>query len=258
MEFDTVFDNLKVPLKYDCEKYTEDEKVDIARILEKIERKPSFRKKRKSGKLQLTIYIKCSGSKCTHSVPPFLSEWSKSITNIVFNCSFNVHKEPINAMLKKYPNMTALSFHDLGHGVYTHLCKLESATLVQLKLKNSAYFMKPTEEFKVNLPNLKYLSLAGKDCSLFQNIIRKFSPSLLAFSYDVDWSSLNHLEFPRLQYLYTFGGLPKICGNLEFLHLGMLTQKYNKKLQISTFNVFFFFDTQIMYIRLNFPYVCLI
>ena len=174
----------------------------------------------------MTINIKCAKNKCLHSVPPFISDWSRNITNIVFNCSVNVHKEPINAMLKKYPNMTALTFHNLGHGVYTDLCKLESASLIQLKLKNSAYFMKPTDDFGVNLPNLKFLSLAGRNCSLFEEMLNKFSPSLLAFSNEVEWFSLMHLEFPQLQYLYTFNGFPQTCCNLEFLHLGLITLKY--------------------------------
>ena len=236
VEFDTVFDKLKVPLRYECEKFTEDEKVDIAKILEKIEQKPSFLKKRKSGKLRLTIFIKCSKDKCMHSVPPFLSSWKENVTNIIFNCSFNVHRENINAMIKKYPNITALSFHNLGHGVYKHLCKLESKTLLQLKLKNLSYIMNPSEDFSVDLPNLKYLSLAGKQCSLFQNFLHKFSPSLLALSNDIEWCSLVNFHFPQLQYLYTANGLPETCPNLEFLHLGKKTLEYNKSKFINVHN----------------------
>ncbi len=205
----------------------------ILLFLKSIEKKPSYARRIETAKLLISLKVQCSTKKkkgfsspiCVHAFPPIFSEWKDFVHKVEFHCAYDI-LEPIDFLLAQFPKLEILSLTKVFSSSPQQLSNLNSQTLVQLELKsdffgNGAYYdINAATDF--GLPNLKYLSLIGKNCFLYDEILERYGGQLVGLNYLIsDSANTEEREFLNLKYLcYSCRtDLPWFCPNLEFISL---------------------------------------
>ena len=207
---------------------------EILLFLKRIKDKSCYARRIDTDKLIITLKVQCSTKKkkgfgspvCRHSFPPIFSEWRDFVNKVEFHCAYDI-KEPLDFFLAQFPKIEILSLTKVFTTFPQQLSNLNSETIVQLELKsdffgNGAYFdINAATDF--GLPNLKYLSLIGKNCLLYDEILDLYGSQLVGLNYLVsDSENSREREFPDLKYLcYSCrtADMPWFCPNLEFICL---------------------------------------